>query len=129
MRHAGPVKIVVRVVAFAAVLGVYYGIAALLPDKIAASAGLVAVVTVAVGEFLWARRDGRVVDLPDGLRDWLVIACVLAVLWWVSLVLFEGAEDVVDQLRINFLSVVLTAGVLYAPPVVGLLLGRDARGA
>jgi len=51
------------------------------------------------------------------------------VVWWVSLVLFEGAEDVVEQLRINFLSVVLTAGGLYAPPVVGLVLGRDARGA
>jgi hypothetical protein len=123
------VKIVVRAAAFAAVLGVYYGVAALLPDKTAAAVGFVAVATVAVGEFIWARRDGRVVDLPDGLRDWLVIDFVLAVFWWVTLVLFEGATDVVDQLRINFVSVVLTAGVLYAPSVVGLLLGRDARGA
>ena len=90
---------------------------------------MVAVATVAVGEFIWARRDGRVVDLADGLRDWLVVAFVLAVFWWVTLVLFEGATDVVEQLRDQFLSVVLTAGVLYVPPVVGLLLGRDARGA
>jgi hypothetical protein len=129
VRHAGPVKIVVRIAAFAAALGVYYGVAALLPDKMAAAAGMVAVVTVALGEFIWARRDGRVVDLSDGLRDWLVIAAAVAVFWWVTLVLFEGATDVVDQLRLNFLSVVLTAGVLYVPPVVGLLLGRDARGA
>lgn len=122
-------KIVTRVVAFAVVLGVYYGVAALLPAKTEAAVGLVAIVTVAIGEFIWARRDGRVVDLPDGLRDWLVIACFLAVIWWVTLVLFEGATDVVDQIRINFLSVVLTSAVLYAPPVVGLLLGRDARGA
>ena len=122
-------KVVIRIVAFAAVLGVYYGVAVLLPDKTAAAAGVVAVATVAVGECVWARRDGRVVDLADGLRDWLVVASVLAVFWWVTLVLFEGADDVVDQIRINFLSVVLTAAVLYAPPVVGLLLGRDARGA
>jgi hypothetical protein len=123
------VRIVTRVIVLAAVLGVYYGVAALLPAGTQAAVGLVAVVTVAVGEFIWARRDGRVVDLPDGLRDWLVVACVVAVIWWVTLVLFEGADDVVDQIRINFLSVVLTAAVLYAPPVVGLLLGRDARGA
>jgi hypothetical protein len=123
------VKVVIRIVAFAAVLGVYYGVAALLPDKTAAAAGVVAVATVAIGEFAWARRDGRVIDLGDGLRDWLIVAFVLAVFWWITLVLFEGATDVVDQLRINFLSVVLTAGVLYVPSVVGLLLGRDARGA
>ena len=120
-------KIVIRVVAFAAVLGVYYGLAALLPADAEAAAGLVAVATVAIGEFIWARRDGRVVDLSDGLRDWLVVACLIAVFWWVTLVRFEGATDVVDQVRLNFLSVVLTAAVLYAPPVVGLLLGRDAR--
>ena len=120
-------KIVTRVIAFAVVLGVYYGAAALLPADAEAAAGLVAVATVAIGEFAWARRDGRVVDLSDGLRDWLVVACVLAVFWWVTLVRFEGATDVVDQIRINFVSVVLTAAVLYAPAVVGLLLGRDAR--
>lgn len=120
-------KIVTRVIAFAAVLGIYYGVAALLPADAEAAAGLVAVATVAIGEFIWARRDGRVVDLSDGLRDWLVVACVIAVFWWVTLVRFEGATDVVDQVRLNFLSVVLTAAVLYAPPVVGLLLGRDAR--
>ena len=122
-------KIVTRVIAFAVVLGVYYGVAALLPADVEAAAGLVAVATVAIGEFAWARRDGRVVDLSDGLRDWLVVASVLAVFWWVTLVRFEGATDVVDQIRINFVSVVLTAAVLYAPAVVGLLLGRDARGA
>ena len=120
-------KIVTRVIAFAAVLGIYYGVAALLPADAEAAAGLVAVATVAIGEFIWARRDGRVVDLSDGLRDWLVVACLIAVFWWVTLVRFEGATDVVDQVRLNFLSVVLTAAVLYAPPVVGLLLGRDAR--
>jgi hypothetical protein len=118
---------VIRIIAFAAVLGVYYGVAALLPADAEAAAGLVAVATVAAGEFTWARRDGRVVGLSDGLRDWLVVACAVAVFWWVTLVLFEGATDVVDQVRINFVSVVLTAAVLYAPPVVGLLLGRDAR--
>jgi hypothetical protein len=123
------VKIVIRVLAFAAILGLYYGLAALLPADAEAAAGLVAVATVAIGEFIWARRDGRVVDLSDGLRDWLVVACVIAVFWWVTLVRFEGATDVVDQVRLNFLSVVLTAAVLYAPPVVGLMLGRDARGA
>ena len=77
MRHADPVeiatvKIVTRVLAFAAVLGIYYGLAALLPADAEAATGLVAVATVAIGEFIWARRDGRMIDLSDGLRDWLV---------------------------------------------------------
>ena len=76
-----------------------------------------------------ARRDGRVVDLPDGLRDWLVVAAVIAVFWWVSLFIYEGADEVVERLSDQFLSVALTAAVLFAPPLVGLLLGRDARGA
>ena len=33
------------------------------------------------------------------------------------------------RLSDQFLSVVLTAAVLFAPALVGLLLGRDARGA
>ena len=122
-------RIVVRVAAFAAVLAAYYGIALLLPDEHQSVAGLVAIATVAVGEILWARRDGRVVDLPDGARDWLVVAAVISVFWWVTLLMFEGADEVVERLSDEFLSVVLTAAVLFVPALVGLLLGRDARGA
>ena len=122
-------RIIVRIAVFAAVLAAYYGIAVLLPDEHQRFAGLVAIATVAVGEFAWARRDGRVVDLPDGLRDWLVVAAVIAVFWWVSLFIYEGADEVVERLSDQFLSVALTAGVLFAPPLVGLLMGRDARGA
>lgn len=121
-------KIVIRVTAFTAVLATYYGIAVLLPAEHQSAAGLVALGTVAVGEFLWARRDGRVGDLPDGLRDWLVVAAVISVFWWVTLMLFEGSDDVITRLSDEFLSVVLTAAVLFAPAVVGLLLGRDSRG-
>jgi hypothetical protein len=123
------VRILVRSAAFSVVLAAYYGIAVLLPREHQSVAGLVAIATVAVGEFLWARRDGRTVDIADGLRDWLVVAAVISVFWWVTLVIFEGAEDVVTRLSDQFLSVVLTAAVLFAPAVVGLLLGRDARGA
>ena len=121
-------KIVIRVAAFTAVLAAYYGIAVLLPAAHQSVAGLVALGTVAVGEFLWARRDGRIGDLPDGLRDWLVVAAIISVFWWVTLMLFEGTDDVVTRLSDQFLSVVLTAAVLFAPAVVGLLLGRDPRG-
>jgi hypothetical protein len=123
------VRIVVRIAAFAAVLAVYYGIALLLPDQHQSFAGLVAIATVAVGELMWARRDGRVVDLPDGARDWLVVAAVVSVFWWTTLMIFEGADEVVERLSDQFLSVALTAGVLFVPALVGLLLGRDARGA
>jgi hypothetical protein len=122
------VRIVVRVAAFAVVLAVYYGIASLLPDEHQSYAGLVAIATVAVGTFLWARRDGRVVDLGDGVRDWLVIAAIISVFWWVTLVIFEGADDIAQRLSDQFLSVVLTGAVLLAPAVFGLLLGRSARG-
>ncbi|HKY58087.1 MAG TPA: hypothetical protein VJL80_08630 [Aeromicrobium sp.] len=122
-------KIAVRLAAFAAVLAAYYGIAVLLPAENQSVAGLVAIATVAVGVFLWARRDGRTADLPDGLRDWLVVTAVVSVLWWVTLLIFEGADDVATRLSDQFLSVVLTAAVLFAPAVVGLLLGRDGRGA
>lgn len=122
-------RIIVRVAAFTAVLAAYYGIALLLPDEHQSVAGLVAIVTMAVGGILWARRDGRIVDLPDGARDWLVVAAVISVFWWVTLFIFEGADDVVERLSDQFLSVVLTAAVLFASALVGLLLGRDARGA
>ncbi len=121
-------KILIRLAVFAAVLAAYYGIAVLLPAEHQSVAGLVALGTVAGGEFLWARRDGRIGDVPDGLRDWLVVASVISVFWWVTLMLFEGADDVVTRLSDQFLSVVLTAAVLFAPAVVGLLLGRDSRG-
>ncbi len=122
-------RIVVRVAGFTALLAAYYGIAILLPSERQSVAGLVAIVTVAVGEFVWARQDGRTVDLADGLRDWLVVAAVISVFWWVTLLIFEGAEDVATRLSDQFLSVVLTAAVLFVAAVVGLLLGRDARGA
>jgi hypothetical protein len=123
------VRIVVRIAAFAAVLAAYYGIVVLLPDKHQSFVGLVAIATVAVGEFVWARRDGRVVDLADGARDWLVVAAVVSVFWWATLMIFEGADEVMERLSDQFLSVVLTAAVLFVPALVGLIMGRDARGA
>ena len=39
-----------------------------------------------------------------------VVAFVVAVIWWVSLVLFEGSEDVVVQLRLDFTKVLSTIG-------------------
>jgi uncharacterized membrane protein len=123
------VRIVVRAAAFTAVLAAYYGIAALLPAEQQSMAGLVAIATVALGVFLWARSDGRARDLPDGVRDWLVVVAVISVFWWATLLVFEGADDVVARLSEEFLAVVLTAVVLFAPALVGLLMGRDARGA
>ena len=121
-------RIVIRTAAFTVVLAGYYGIAALLPAEHQSVAGLVAICTVGVGEFLWARRDGRVRDVPDGIRDWLVVVAVISVFWWVTLLFFEGNDDVAARLSDQFLSVVLTAAVLFAPALVGLLLGRDSRG-
>jgi hypothetical protein len=122
------VNIVIRVAAFTAVLATYYGIAALLPEEHQSVAGMVAIGTVGVGEFLWGLRDRRVRDLPDGIRDWLVVAAVIAVFWWVTLLYFEGHDDVVTPLSDEFPSVLLTAALLFAPALVGLLLGRDSRG-
>jgi hypothetical protein len=109
-------------------LAAYYGVAVLVPREHQSVVGLIAVGTIAVGEFLWARRDGRSIEFADGLRDWLVVAAAISVFWWVTLVYFEGADDVVQRLSDQFLSVVLTAAVLLAPAFVGLLVGRDARG-
>jgi len=127
-RHAGAVRILIRTVAFMLVIAVSYGIAALLPDRRAEIAGLVAFATVTVGAFGWARHDGRLVPRGDGLRDWLVIAAVVAVFWWTTLIVFEGSDDVVGQLRINFLAVVSTAAVTFAAAAVGFALGRGSRG-
>ena len=121
-------RIVVRVAAFAVVLAAYYGIAVLLPDEHQSVAGLVAIATVAVVGLLWARRDGRVVDLAEGARDWLVVSAMISVFWWVTLMKFAGADEVVERLSDEFFSVVVTAAVLFVPAFVGLLLGRDARG-
>jgi hypothetical protein len=122
------VRILVRTAAFVVVIAVYYGIAALLPDRHAEIAGFVAFATVTLGAFVWARRDGRNVPRGDGLRDWLVVAAVVAVFWWVTLAVFEGSDDVIAQLRLDFLSVLATAGVTFAAAVVGLSLGRAGPG-
>ena len=58
----------------------------------------------------------------------LVIGCD-SVLEMDGEALGKPADDVAQGLSRQFLSVVLTAAVLLAPAVVGLLLGRDARGA
>ncbi|MFL6089225.1 MAG: hypothetical protein ACJ71Z_03700 [Aeromicrobium sp.] len=121
-------RMLIRSAVFAVVIGVYYGIAALLPDRHAEVAGLLAFVTVMVGAFLWARHDGRRVPRNDGLRDWLVVAAVIAVFWWTTLTLFEGSNDVMVQLRLNFLSILATAGVTFAAAAVGFTLGRSSRG-
>lgn len=121
-------RILIRAAAFGAVLAVYYGIAALLPAGRETPAGFVAFATVMIGVFLWARRDGRVVNYADALRDWLVIAAIVSVFWWVTLVLFEGADDVITRISDQFLSVVLTAGLVFAPAVLGVILGRGSRG-
>jgi hypothetical protein len=120
------VRIVVRVAGLAAVLAVYYGMAAVLPSRVEAVAGYVAFATVAIGVFVWARRDGRLVQLSEAIRDWLVVAFVVSVIWWVSLVLFEGTDDVIAQLRLDFLHVLSTAGLIFVPALFGALLGSGA---
>lgn len=117
----------VRVIGLLAVVGAYFAVASLLPERVASGAGLVAFATIAVGAFGWARRDGRSLAVADGVRDWLVVACVVAVTWWVALIRFEGAEDLVVHVRLNFLRVLITAGVIFAAAVLGFLFGREPR--
>lgn len=121
-------RILIRTAAFVLLIGVSYGIATLLPEDRAEIAGLVTFVLVTAGAFAWARSDGRRVPRTDGLRDWLVVAAVVAVFWWVSLAVFEGSDDIVDYVRLNFLSVLSTAGVMFVSAFVGLTLGRGSRG-
>ena len=127
-RHAGAVRMLIRIAAFAAVIAVCYGIAYVLPEPHAEIAGFVAFATVAIGSFVWAMNDARHLPQGDGLRDWLVIAAVVAVFWWVTLALFEGSDDVIAQLQLDFLSVLSTATVTFGAAVVGFLVGRARRG-
>jgi hypothetical protein len=119
----------IRIAAFMLAIAAYYGIASLLPDAHAEIAGFIALATVVAGSFLWARHDGPRVPRDEGLRDWLVIAAVVAVFWWVTLAVFEGSDDIVEQLRLEFLSVLSTAALTFAAATVGLLVGRAGRGA
>jgi hypothetical protein len=121
-------RILVRSGAFALVIALSYGIAWLLPDPREEIAGLVAIATVTIGAFFWARQDARHIPQSDALRDWLVITAVVAVFWWVTLALFEGADDIGAQLRLDFLSVLSTAIVIFGTSVVGLVVGRGSRG-
>ena len=81
---------------------------------------------MAIGAFVWAMRDGREAELGDVVRDWLVVAFIGSVLWWVSLALFEGSEDVVAQLRLDFTKVLTTVGLIFVPSLFGALLGHGA---
>jgi len=121
-------RIAIRIAVLAAVLAVYFGIAAILPSGIESVVGFVAFATVSVGAFVWAMRDVVNVPLGDAIRDWLVIAFVVAVIWWVGLVLFEGSEDVVKQIRLNFLRVLSTVGLIFVPALFGLVLGHAGAG-
>lgn len=118
----------IRIAGLAAVLAIYYGIAAILPSGVESVVGFIAFATVAVGAFVWAMRDVVDVPLSDAIRDWLVVAFVVAVIWWVSLVMFEGSEDVVKQIRLNFGRVLSTVGLIFVPALFGLLLGRAGAG-
>lgn len=123
------VRILIRIAALVAVLGVYYGIAALLPSGIESGVGYIALGTVLIGAFVWAMRDGREVHLTEAIRDWLVIAAVVGVVWRVSLVLFEGSEDVVTQVRLEFVPLLSTIGLTFVPALFGALLGNGSRSA
>jgi hypothetical protein len=81
-----------------------------------------AVVMAAIG--WWASRDGHVTGFGDGLRDWLVIAFLLGVGWWIVLTLFEGERDVVGRLGVDFWSVMATIGMVFVAALVGMLYGR-----
>lgn len=103
-----------------------FGVIALLVPSVTVTRwfGLVvfAVVMAAIG--WWASRDSHVTDLNHGLRDWLVIAFLLGVGWWVALTLFEGERDVIDRIGIDFWSVMATVGMVFAAALVGMLYGR-----
>jgi hypothetical protein len=120
-------RVVIRVAGLAAVLAVSYGIAAVLPAGIEAAIGYVTVVIIVIGAFVWGLRDGREVHLSDAIRDWLVVAFVVAVLWRVSLVLFEGSEDVIAQLRREFVPLLSTMGLIFAAALFGALQGHGSR--
>jgi hypothetical protein len=122
-------RIALRIAALAAALAVSYGAAALLPAGMESGVGFVAVATVLVGAFIWALRDGTEVHLSDAVRDWLVVSAVIGVLWRVSLVLFEGSEDVVTQIRLEFLPLLSTIGLIFVPALVGALLGSGVGSA
>lgn len=126
MRHAVGVRIVIRVAGLAAVLAVSYGIAAALPAGIEVALGYLTIAVVVIGAFVWAFRDGREVHLSDAIRDWLVVAFVVAVLWRVSLVLFEGSEDVVAQFRREFGALLYAIGLIFVPALFGALLGNGS---
>ena len=119
-------KIVIRIVGLALVLAVYFGLAALLPSRVESAVGFVAFVTILIGAFVWAMRDGREMHVNEAIRDWLVVAFFLAVIWWIGLVLFEGSEDVIKQIRLNFLPLLSTAGLIFAAALFGALQGSGA---
>jgi Ni,Fe-hydrogenase I cytochrome b subunit len=120
-------RIVVRVAALAAVLAVSYGIAAALPASIESAIGYLTVAVVVIGVFVWALRDRRDVPLSEVIRDWMVIAFVVAVVWRVSLALFEGSEDVVTQIRLEFVPLLSTIGLTFVPALFGALLGNGSK--
>jgi len=120
------VRIVIRIAGLAVVLALSYGVAAVLPAGIESAVGYVTIAVVVIGAFLWAFRDGRDIELSEAIRDWLVVGFVVAVLWRLSLVLFEGSDEVVTQLRLEFVPLLSTIGLTFVPALFGALLGNGA---
>jgi hypothetical protein len=120
-------RMVIRIGALVAVLAVYYGIAAILPAGMEFGVGFAAIATVLLSVFVWALLDGREVHVSEAIRDWLVVAFVVAVVWRVSLVLFEGSKDVIDQVRLEFLPLLSTVGLIFVLSLFGVVLGNGSR--
>ena len=54
---------------------------------------------------------------------------VVGVIWRVSLVIFEGSEDVATQIRLEFVPLLSTIGLVFVPALFGALLGNGSESA
>jgi hypothetical protein len=120
-------RVVVRVAGLSLAIGLFAGLAALFSSETATKwIGLVGFAAVIVAAASWASRDAKDIDVNSCLRDWLVVAFLLGVGWWVVLTLYEGERDVVERLGADFWSVMSTVGLVFAAALVGTLGSRRA---
>lgn len=104
------------------IVAVFAGLVAVIPSEtVVRWIGLIGFAVAIVVTARWASRDMQDHDINTNLRDWLVVSFVLAVGWWIVLILLEGEKDIIQRLSTDFWSVMVTVGLVFAAAIVGSL--------
>lgn len=122
------VAVLVRLTVIALALGAYYlAIPALFADSPDANigAGLIAFAGLVLVSLGWAFADARGRGVAPTVATWAAVAIAFGVLWLLALTVLDPDDGIslVERLRLDASTAVLTAGLVLVPAGVGAAIG------